>query len=1015
MEHQESKGVMHNVKDAAKKVQPVVSFVRKHAVLFTLLFVLALQFMPNGGGTYPWGGMYMRMMTKDLPFADSAGASSVDNYLQQQAAVVVAQQYPSLPDASRQNVIADVVRRLKEQQGDALAGQQGQIAQQVRDHYQYEVDGRKFNYMPDIDPYYYLRFARNIVEKGHNYDVLKEGIPWDTHIYAPLGTVADSSWHQHVFAVLYWGGRVFDEKITLMEAAQYYPIVFMLLSMVLAFAIAYRVSGLVGGFFAALMLGLVPAMTGRTLFGHADTDAYQVFFPLLVVWLLTEALGKKEWKQQALFASLTGLAIASYTKFWSGWWYLFDFVLGALAVAFVIELYLHVRKQSVRQAMHNAHLRKFTVVGGAFLVVSLLAGGLFIGFGQFSEAAFSAAFRFSADFKDASHANLWPNVYTTVAELNPSSLSAVVQSVGGPLLFAFACLGIVLLLLKFDEHGKVDITYSVLLALWFAGTAYASLKGIRFILLIGPAFAVAFGAAAGLLYYRLSDFAHRQLHIGKSITAVILALMLGFAIMGPVSAGPHIVRDSYVEATRDVPIVNDAWWNVLTRIKESSEPNAIINSWWDFGHHFKFIADRPVTFDGAVQNSPQAHWIGRVLQTPNEDEAVAILRMLDCGANSAYDVAFNATKDPYVSVSLVKEIIMVDEGEAKALAKAANVPADITRYTHCSPPENFFITSADMVGKSGVWAHFGTWDFARAEVWQKWRLLDESVAVPQMMDRFGWSKETAEQTHRDAVSLGSEDAANQWISGWPSYLGNPAGCEREGAMARCGQVTVNLTSGDSEVRVSQGTAKAGELYVFDRFGNYTVRTINGGNAAIAVVLWPSDGGLSGMPVVRELAASMFTRLFFMDGLGTRHFDKFAEDNQLFGGKIVAWKVNWEGGEAHVPDALRPKSEVVAGAKVQLDYIGWTEDGAVFDSSIVNWQANNVTKDTTFAGAVTKPIEITYGRGQLIAGFEKQIEGMKANQTKTIKIAPEEAYGTDPEAHPLGNKTLNFRIRVVSVQ
>ena len=34
--------------------------------------------------------------------------------------------------------------------------------------------------------------------------------------------------------------------------------------------------------------------------------------------------------------------------------------------------------------------------------------------------------------------------------------------------------------------------------------------------------------------------------------------------------------------------------------------------------------------------------------------------------------------------------------------------------------------------------------------------------------------------------------------------------------------------------------------------------------------------------------------------------------------------------------------------------------------------------------------------------------------KTITVKPEDAYGTDPSAHPLGNKTLFFKVQVVSV-
>jgi len=48
---------------------------------------------------------------------------------------------------------------------------------------------------------------------------------------------------------------------------------------------------------------------------------------------------------------------------------------------------------------------------------------------------------------------------------------------------------------------------------------------------------------------------------------------------------------------------------------------------------------------------------------------------------------------------------------------------------------------------------------------------------------------------------------------------------------------------------------------------------------------------------------------------------------------------------------------------------------------------------------------------VIVGLEKGITGMKKGEEKTIKIIPEDAYGTDPEKHLLGNKTLNFKVRI----
>ena len=41
----------------------------------------------------------------------------------------------------------------------------------------------------------------------------------------------------------------------------------------------------------------------------------------------------------------------------------------------------------------------------------------------------------------------------------------------------------------------------------------------------------------------------------------------------------------------------------------------------------------------------------------------------------------------------------------------------VLELTHCTPPENYFITSYDMVDKSIAWAHIGSWDFERSLIY----------------------------------------------------------------------------------------------------------------------------------------------------------------------------------------------------------------------------------------------------------------------------------------------------------
>jgi len=84
-----------------------------------------------------------------------------------------------------------------------------------------------------------------------------------------------------------------------------------------------------------------------------------------------------------------------------------------------------------------------------------------------------------------------------------------------------------------------------------------------------------------------------------------------------------------------------------------------------------------------------------------------------------------------------------------------------------------------------------------------------------------------------------------------------------------------------------------------------------------------------------------------------------------------------------------------GDAVSVDYIGMFEDGTVFDTSIQSVAENNTLypKSISFSpNAQYSPLNFTVGTGQMISGFDTGVIGMGINQTKTVIIPPEHAYG-----------------------
>lgn len=69
------------------------------------------------------------------------------------------------------------------------------------------------------------------------------------------------------------------------------------------------------------------------------------------------------------------------------------------------------------------------------------------------------------------------------------------------------------------------------------------------------------------------------------------------------------------------------------------------------------------------------------------------------------------------------------------------------------------------------------------------------------------------------------------------------------------------------------------------------------------------------------------------------------------------------------------SQAKSGDSVKVHYTGKLDDGTVFDSS-----------------EGKEPLEFIIGESQVIPGFEDGVVGMKPDESKTIEIPAEQAYG-----------------------
>ncbi|MCA9459613.1 MAG: hypothetical protein KC550_03625, partial [Nanoarchaeota archaeon] len=482
------------------------------------------------------------------------------------------------------------------------------------------------------------------------------------------------------------------------------------------------------------------------------------------------------------------------------------------------------------------------------------------------------------------------------------------------LIILFLPVGVALLFSFLNKNISNDVFIAILLSTWIAGTIYMSLNGVRFILLLLPAFTVAFGI--GLFYiceyinkfFFGSNYKLDNLFSKKSLPGILTVMILFIILYVPVFTQANGISNG------TYPNFDDAWYSSMYKIRDNSSEDAIITSWWDFGHFFAITSERGVTFDGGSQTTPRSHWVGKLLMENDELKSHDILRMLVCGGNEAHNVMLSKTSGTSADAVKVNKIIYLTLGknvdETRKVLKE-NVYYDFSEsdideimlMLKCdSPSENFLVTSGDMVGKAGVWAHWGSWDFTRKYVYDNYNLMkveDMAEKIDGNVSLIDSYVKQLKQIDIDSKTknLKRDDLINQWLAPYPSYIPLEGKyqypCVNSNNTLIC-QNSIQIDLENGNIKSGFGEDVTFNRVVFpismDEMGEMKIDE----NGNFDVLLIPSSNGNYNVMLMQfPLGNSLFTKLYYLNGFGTKQFEKFDDVTSVSGVNVKVWKTNWD--------------------------------------------------------------------------------------------------------------------------
>jgi hypothetical protein len=863
-----------------------------------------------------------------------------------------------------------------------FAAEKAALSQRLKSQWRFiGEDGREAVYLGDFDSYLWLRHARNYLRTGTTCDAIVAGECRDTYGNAPVGARMLYNRSLHIAAIVGLHTLItrLNPAYPLSASAFWVPVVVGVLGVLPAFCLGRRLGGYCGGLAAAVLISLHPTVLLRSI--GSDNDVWNVVLPLYMLWAAMAALGATARPRRVAYGVLAAACVGLHAAIWRGWPFPYLVLLSGLLGNVLLQSVRYALWQRTLQVWQAAEVRGAALVG----VVCAVAAGLFTTLAGAEASAVTLPFNvlrsavgavFGAPPGGGGEAHLWPDVLRTVLELRQPDLSAIRASMGGRRLFGGALLGLQLLLLPrgrwhwhhyvlllcgsavcgylligndpgrtatvgllalplagtlllrlLDDEavGASDWGTALVVLVWFLAALYLAYGGMRFLLLTAPAFGLAGATTVGRLYQWLGGLVQRMptpySGVARLLPGVLCALLFGQA-----------VQQGYVTARAYTPRINDAWWDTLTRLRDASRPEAIVNTWWDYGHWVKYVAERRVSADGSSLLTHVPHWLGKALITPSERESVGVLRMLNCGSDAmplpegqrgAYGKLLAQGSHAVTAYEIVVALVQLEVAAARTyLAQRGFTPPvqeDILRSTHCEPPEAYLILSSEQLYPPDAWVSLGLWDLRRAYIARHTRLQPQPEAVADLVARFGYPEPEAARLYTQVRARHSARQLDAFIAPQHGYLSPqwlPCRTTRQEAGLVCpvglkmSQEGSTLTAfvyhpaSPTESRLRFRQPEGRRLPSYGTEGTPAVIVLAGAqwmeeipflsatDPGIAVLVdLPNQRILVGTP---PLIRSTFTHLMYLDGRYATHYEKFDDRTAHTGERLVTWRVRWDG-------------------------------------------------------------------------------------------------------------------------
>lgn len=819
--------------------------------------------------------IYFRTFTINLPQLKKQAQANIENKIQQEAIQEIDQRFSEFNQLAKDLLVRTLIKENKREKKQAIKKQIEEEYNKLKSEYQ---DSQGQTYLMELDCWHWARYVDNVLRLGHPGDKVVEGKQFDSLMLAPLGSYLP--WNQFLFyfSAFLYKAFCLIRPLPLYTFLFYLPLFFITIFIIILLLFSFQGGGNLSAIVTCLFVGLAPVFLIYSSAGWFDMDILNLLFPILIVWFYLLANESISYKRRFFWICFSSFWLGLFSFTWIGWWFILLIIIIYEIYSLLNLIFVYFQYKEKNPKLFKQHIFSFLF----FVLLSFFWVVIFSGLEPW-KVLYSQVKEVLILNKPLT-ASLWPNILSTVRELRKANLQQIVNLSGGILLFTFLLFSILALFLL-SRHNQRYTAFQreaiTIMVIWFFSLFFACFRGERFVNFLVIPLGMFLGWFLNTVFKYLRNKKKRWL-IG-----LLIMLILVFS-------DTMIMRANKMANTL-FPAMNDTWYQTLIKIKETTPLNTIVNSWWDFGDWFKTVSKRRVIFDGQSQNTPQAYWMAKVLVTQNEEEAIRILRMLNNGGNQAFEIINEKLKEPFKSIFLLKKLISSEPQIAKEnLVKfLPNTTGEkVMKLLFEQPPRAFFLVDYTMPLKMNTISYLGNWDFAKLYLTKNIKRKAKKEII-DYLSSLDINSQKAERLYQEVLLISNKDWENWTSQRVNFYSGLIEGQKKNGTILFDNGLIYNpkeqtiylFVPWEAKYKIPKS------LFIFTQDKLEEI-TYPNNDLDFSILLLKNQEEYQAVMLDRQLVNSLFVRLYFLNGLGLKHFQPFIEEKDSRG-SIRVFEIIWD--------------------------------------------------------------------------------------------------------------------------